>query len=93
MFTRTLAPAMQERGYSKKMSVGPLLGSGGLAVMMPHSALGVILAVIANVSVGKLLIAIMIPGFVLALCYVIYIVGFCTINPNAAPKYFAKEKR
>src|SRR5262249_18742878 len=60
MLTRTLAPAMEERGYSTKMSVGPLLGSGGLAVMMPHSALGVILAVIAGVSVGKLLIAIII---------------------------------
>ena len=73
------------------MSVGPLLGSGGLAVMMPHSALGVILAVIASVSVGKLLIAIMIPGFILALCYVIYIVGVCAIDPNAAPKYTAKK--
>jgi len=91
MLTRTLAPAMQQRGYSKKMSVGPLLGSGGLAVMMPHSALGVILAVIASVSVGKLLIAIIIPGFVLALCYVIYIVGVCTIDPSEAPKYTAKK--
>lgn len=91
MLTRTLAPAMQERGYSKKMSVGPLLGSGGLAVMMPHSALGVILAVIASVSVGKLLIAIVIPGFVLALCYVIYIIGVCIIDPGAAPKYVAKK--
>jgi tripartite ATP-independent transporter DctM subunit len=87
MLTRTLAPAMQERGYSKNMSVGPLLGSGGLAVMMPHSALGVILAVIANVSVGKLLVAITIPGFVLALCYVVYIVGTCLINPKEAPRY------
>jgi tripartite ATP-independent transporter DctM subunit len=67
------------------------LGSGGLAVMMPHSALGVILAVIASVSVGKLLIAIIIPGFVLALCYVIYIVGVCTIDPSEAPKYTAKK--
>jgi tripartite ATP-independent transporter DctM subunit len=91
MLTRTLAPAMQERGYSKKMSVGPLLGSGGLAVMMPHSALGVILAVIANVSVGKLLVAITIPGFVLALCYLVYIVGVCTIDPASAPKYAAKR--
>jgi tripartite ATP-independent transporter DctM subunit len=91
MLTRTLAPAMQQRGYSKKMSVGPLLGSGGLAVMMPHSALGVILAVIASVSVGKLLIAIIIPGFVLALCYVIYIVGVCAIDPSEAPKYTAKK--
>lgn len=91
MLTRTLAPAMQERGYSTKMSVGPLLGSGGLAVMMPHSALGVILAVIAGVSVGKLLIGIIIPGFLLALCYVIYIVGVCAIDPDEAPKYVAKK--
>jgi tripartite ATP-independent transporter DctM subunit len=91
MLTRTLAPAMQERGYSKTMSVGPLLGSGGLAVMMPHSALGVILAVIAGVSVGKLLIAIVIPGFVLALAYLVYIVGACVIDPTAAPPYAAKR--
>ncbi len=91
MLTRTLAPAMQERGYSKKMSVGPLLGSGGLAVMMPHSALGVILAVIASVSVGKLLIAIVIPGFVLALCYLVYIVGVCIMDPSQAPRYVAKR--
>jgi tripartite ATP-independent transporter DctM subunit len=91
MLTRTLAPAMQKRGYNKNMSIGPLLGSGGLAVMMPHSALGVILAVIANVSVGKLLVAIIIPGFVLALCYVAYIVGVCSLNPNAAPRYVATK--
>lgn len=91
MLTRTLAPAMQERGYSTKMSVGPLLGSGGLAVMMPHSALGVILAVIANVSVGKLLVAITIPGFLLAVFYLVYIVGVCMIDPRSAPKYLAER--
>jgi tripartite ATP-independent transporter DctM subunit len=91
MLTRTLAPAMQQRGYSTKMSIGPLLGSGGLAVMMPHSALGVILAVIANVSVGKLLIAIIIPGFLLALLYLIYIVGACAFDPTAAPPYEARK--
>ena len=52
---------------------------------------GVILAVIASVSVGKLLIAIIIPSFVLALCYVIYIVGVCAIDPSEAPKYTAKK--
>jgi tripartite ATP-independent transporter DctM subunit len=73
------------------MSIGPLLGSGGLAVMMPHSALGVILAVVANVSVGKLLIAIVIPGLVLALAYVIYIVAVCAVDPSQAPKYVASK--
>jgi tripartite ATP-independent transporter DctM subunit len=91
MLTRTLAPTMQERGYSTTMSIGPLLGSGGLAVMMPHSALGVILAVIANVSVGKLLIAIIIPGFVLAFAYLIYIVGVCALDPSSAPKYVPQK--
>lgn len=59
--------------------------------MMPHSALGVILAVIANVSVGKLLIAITIPGFLLAAFYLIYIVGACMIDPTSAPRYVAKR--
>src|SRR3990172_7660561 len=67
MLGSTLPPAMQARGYKPKMSIGPLLGSGGLAVMIPPSALGVILAVIASVSVGKLLIAIIIPGLLLGL--------------------------
>jgi len=87
MLASTLSPAMEARGYKKSMSIGPLLGSGGLAIMIPPSALGVILAVIASVSVGKLLIAILIPGLLMALSYVIYIVGACTLNPSLAPPY------
>jgi tripartite ATP-independent transporter DctM subunit len=87
MLTRTLAPAMQERGYSKNLAIGPLLGSGGLAIMIPPSALGVILAVIATVSVGKLLVAIVIPGILLALSYLVYVLGACLIDPDAAPRY------
>jgi tripartite ATP-independent transporter DctM subunit len=87
MLARTLSPAMEARGYKKTMSIGPLLGSGGLAIMIPPSALGVILAVIASVSVGKLLIAIIIPGLLLALSYVVYVVGACTLDPSLAPRY------
>ena len=87
MLTRTLAPVMEQRGYSKSLAIGPLLGSGGLAIMIPPSALGVILAVIASVSLGKLLVAIIIPGILLALSYVVYVVGACIINPAAAPRY------
>ena len=87
MLARTLSPAMEARGYKKTMSIGPLLGSGGLAIMIPPSALGVILAVIASVSVGKLLIAIVIPGFLLALSYVVYVVGACSLDPSLAPRY------
>lgn len=87
MLTRTLAPIMEERKYSTNMIVGPLLGSGGLAIMIPPSALGIILAVVASVSVGKLLIAIIIPGLLLALALVIYIIGLATLDKEAAPPY------
>lgn len=87
MLVRTLTPAMEARGYSKNLAIGPLLGSGGLAIMIPPSALGVILAVVASVSVGKLLIAIIIPGILLALSYVVYIFLACWLDPNAAPAY------
>src|SRR5690606_31409942 len=87
MLTRTLAPMMRERGYSTSMSIGPLLGSGGVAILIPPSALGVILAVVAGVSVGKLLVAIVIPGILLVLALIVYVVGRCAIDSSAAPKF------
>ena len=87
MLGSTLAPSMETRGYHKSMVLGPILGSGGLAIMIPPSGLGVILAVLANVSVGKLLIAIILPGLMMAIMYSGYIVCRCTINPSLAPSY------
>ena len=87
MLGGTLAPSMEARGYHKSMVLGPILGSGGLAIMIPPSGLGVILAVLANVSVGKLLIAIILPGLMMAIMYSGYIVIRCTINPKLAPSY------
>ncbi|HEU5018462.1 MAG TPA: TRAP transporter large permease subunit [Pseudolabrys sp.] len=91
MLGSTLAPSMEKRGYRKPMILGPILGSGGLAIMIPPSGLGVILAVLANVSVGKLLIAIIIPGILMALMYSAYIVSRCTLDPSLAPSYEVKR--
>ena len=49
---RILVPDMVKRGYKQPMTLGPIMGSGGLAVMIPPSALGVILAATADISVG-----------------------------------------
>ena len=38
MLAGLLVPEMQKRGYSKEMSLGPILGAGGLAIMIPPSA-------------------------------------------------------
>lgn len=87
MLGSTLAPEMKKRGYAKSMTYGPILASGSLAIMIPPSALGVILASLGQFSVGKLLIGIIFPGLLLALAYATYILCRCLINPSLAPPY------
>jgi len=87
MLGATLAPQMQARGYRAPMSVGPILGSGGLAIMIPPSGLGVILAVLADISVGKVLIAIILPGILMGALYFVYIIVRATLQPDLAPRY------
>lgn len=87
MLGSLLVPEMQRRGYSKTMSMGPILGTGGLAMIIPPSSLGVLLASIAGVDVGALLIAGILPGFVLAALYASMITLQLMINPEGAPSY------
>lgn len=87
MLGSLLVPEMQRRGYSKHMSMGPILGTGGLAMIIPPSSLGVLLASIAGVDVGALLIAGLLPGFLLASLYAGMIAIQLWINPDAAPSY------
>ena len=87
MLSSCLYPEMEKRGYLPEMSIGPLLGSGGLATMIPPSNLGVILAALAGISVGDMLIAIIIPGFILSVAYLLYIGLRCYFQPRLAPPY------
>jgi len=87
MLGSLLVPEMQRRGYNKRMSMGPILGTGGLAMIIPPSSLGVLLASIAGVDVGALLIAGILPGFVLASLYAGMITLQLVVNPEAAPTY------
>ena len=83
----TLVPEMENRGYKKPMSLGPILGSGGLAIMIPPSGLAVLLGVIAEISIGKILIAIILPGIIMAALYALYIIGRCALDPDIAPAF------
>lgn len=82
-----MVPEMNRRGYKKHMSIGPILGTGGLAIIIPPSALAVLLATLARVDVGKLLIAGIIPGLILASFYLATIFVQTKIDPDAAPPY------
>lgn len=87
MLGSVLVPEMEKRGYKKPMSLGPILGSGGLAIMIPPSALGVLLAALGRFSVGRFLIAIIIPGLIMAVLYGTYVIGRCWLQPQLAPSY------
>ena len=81
----TLAPEMRKRGYSKEMSLGPILGSGCLAMIIPPSVLAVLLGSLGQIPVSDLLISGIVPGLLLALVYAIYIVVRVRMNPALAP--------
>jgi len=83
MMGSMLVPEMNRRGYKSKMSIGPILGSGGLAMIIPPSALAVLLGSLARIDIGALLLA----GIVLALLYIGLIYLQVRLDPDAAPGY------
>jgi tripartite ATP-independent transporter DctM subunit len=82
-----LLPEMERRGYQKPMTLGPIMGSGGLAILIPPSGLAVLLGAIGQISVGKLLLAIIFPGLLLSVIYGGYIILRCWLQPQIAPPY------
>lgn len=84
-----LAPDMQKRGYSKVMTAGPILAAGGMAMVLPPSAVAIIVGTIGDISIGRLLIGGIVPGVVLAIGNLGYILIRCAFKPDEAPRYKA----
>lgn len=87
MLGRLLVPEMSRRGYKLKLSVGPILAVGGLAILIPPSALAVLLGTIAEIDIGRLLIAGIVPGLLLAAMFALLILVMALRDPDAAPSY------
>ena len=82
-----MVPEMTKRGYNKYLSMGPILGTGGIAILIPPSTLAVLLGTLAELDIGKLLIAGVLPGIMLAAMYAVMIAAWVRIDPTAAPAY------
>ncbi|MCG8339353.1 MAG: TRAP transporter large permease subunit [Proteobacteria bacterium] len=72
-------------GYDKRLSLGSLAGAGTLGFLIPPSLIMIIYAILAEVSIGKMFIAGILPGMLLAGVYVSYLVYRGVLNPNIAP--------
>src|SRR5699024_139827 len=73
LFGRTLLPDMEKRGYDSRLAAGSILAAGGLAMILPPSALAILWGGIAQVPIGPLLIAGILPGLMMTLGYVIIV--------------------
>jgi tripartite ATP-independent transporter DctM subunit len=82
-----LLPDMLKRGYHPTIAMGPIMATGSIAMLIPPSALAVLLGSLAGISIAKLLIAGIIPGLVMSMAFLGYIVLRCAINPTLAPAY------
>jgi tripartite ATP-independent transporter DctM subunit len=82
-----MVPEMMRRRYSKEMILGPIMASGALDMIIPPSALTVLLGTLAEVSIGRLLINAIVPGYILLGIYMAYVIFRCGRNPSLAPKY------
>ena len=87
MLSSTLLPEMYKRGYHSVIAVGPIVAVGGLAMLIPPSALAVLLGSVARIPIGELLVASIIPALILAVLFFGYVIVRCARNPSIAPPY------
>ena len=87
MLGSTLLPEMYARGYRPSISIGPIVAVGGIAMLIPPSALAVLLGSIAQIPIGDLLVASIIPALILATLFFAYVIIRCWLNPEIAPLY------
>lgn len=80
-----LLPDMLRRGYQPSIAMGPIMATGSIAMLIPPSALAVLLGSLAGISIAKLLIAGIIPGIMMSIIFLAYIIGRCFLNPKLAP--------
>lgn len=84
---KTLLPDMLRRGYHPTISIGPVAAVGAVAVLIPPSALAVMLGSLAGISINDLLIAGIIPGMIMIGLFLGYVMLRCRLNPDLAPNY------
>ena len=86
MLGSLMLPVMLARGYHPTMATGPLMAIGAVDMLIPPSALTVLLGSLSGISISGLLIGGVVPGLVLSLAFVIYIIARVKLNPSLAPK-------
>lgn len=91
MLTLVALPAMIKQNYDKGLATGAICGGGSLGILIPPSVMLIIYGPAASISVGKLFMAAIVPGFLLSGLYILYIIIRVYLQPELAP-VINKEK-
>jgi len=86
-----LLPQMLRRGYHPRLAMGPIMAIGAVDMLIPPSALTVLLGSLAGISISGLLLAGIVPGLLLAIVFVAYIMLRAWLNPSLAPSFSGEE--
>lgn len=85
-FASVAVPEMDRYNYDKKLSTGIVATVGTLGILIPPSVTLIVFGIITEQSIGKLFLAGIIPGLIIAFFFVVIIYFWCKINPNLGPK-------
>ena len=88
-----LLPEMLKRGYHPSIAMGPIMAVGGIAMLIPPSSLAVLLGSLAGISISQLLIGGIVPGLLMALFFLAYVIIRCAMNPQLAPSDSGHQSR
>ena len=85
MLGSLMLPVMLSRGYHPTIATGPIMAIGAVDMLIPPSALTVLLGSLSGISISKLLIGGVIPGVILSAAFVLWIIVRVSISPHLAP--------
>lgn len=86
IMTRVALPSLLEHKYDPKLATGALAAGGTLGNLIPPGVAIIFYAVITEASIGKLLVAVTLPGIILTLMYLVQIYIQCRLNPSLGPR-------
>src|SRR4051795_1573492 len=86
MLGSLMLPVMLQRGYHPTMAAGPIMAIGAVDMLIPPSALTVLLGSLSGISISKLLIGGVVPGLILSAAFIAYIIVRVSITPSLAPR-------
>jgi tripartite ATP-independent transporter DctM subunit len=92
MLGSLMLPVMLARGYNPVLATGPIMAIGAVDMLIPPSALTVLLGSLSGISISKLLIGGVVPGLILSVAFVGYIIVRAAANPALAPSTAVEER-